>query len=215
MYICQSQSPNSSHRHPFPSLVFICLFSTSVSLFLPCKVHLYHFLRFHIYALIYDICFSLSDLLHSVWQSLGPSTSLQMTQSRSLFLSEDLGRFQIYADWLLPSLLCSAGSSYWVISVKRSKTQLSVASVHDLSCSEDDCDAGSQLCPFQHIKNGERMCFVLLPPRRFHPQEMIYSHSTWSGLNCVSQKILGLSPDLWIWTFLEIGSLQMKLSCSY
>ena len=27
--------------------------------------HLYHFSRFHIYALIYDICFSLSDLLHS------------------------------------------------------------------------------------------------------------------------------------------------------
>ena len=64
-----------------PSLVSIHLFSTSVSLFLPCKpVHLYHFSIFHIYALIYDICFSLPDLLHSVWQTLGPSTSLQMTQ---------------------------------------------------------------------------------------------------------------------------------------
>ena len=51
----------------FPTLVSIHLFSTSVSLFLPCKlVHLYHFSRFHIYALIYDICFSFSDLLHSV-----------------------------------------------------------------------------------------------------------------------------------------------------
>ena len=72
------------HHHPtsfFPPLVSIPLFSTSVSLFLPCKlVHLYHFSRFHIYALTYDICFSLSDLLHSVWQSIGPSTSLQMTQ---------------------------------------------------------------------------------------------------------------------------------------
>ena len=29
---------------------------------------------------MYDICFSLSDLLHSVWQPLGPFTSLQMTQ---------------------------------------------------------------------------------------------------------------------------------------
>ena len=37
------------------------------------KVHLYHFSRFHIYALRYYICFSLSDLLHSVWQTLGPS----------------------------------------------------------------------------------------------------------------------------------------------
>ena len=43
-------------RHRFPPLVSIRLFSTSVSLFLPCKpVHLYHFSRFHIYALIYDI----------------------------------------------------------------------------------------------------------------------------------------------------------------
>ena len=84
VYICQSQSPNSSHHHQtphhFPPLVPIRLFSTSVSLYLPCKpVHLYRFSRFHIYALIYDICFSLSDLLHSVWQSLDPSTSLQMT----------------------------------------------------------------------------------------------------------------------------------------
>ena len=58
----------------FPPLASLRLFSTSVSLFLPCKlVHLYHFSRFHTYALIYDICFSLSDLLHSVWQSLGPT----------------------------------------------------------------------------------------------------------------------------------------------
>ena len=51
----------------FPPLVSIRLFSTSVSQLLPCKlVRLYHFSRFHIYALIYDICFSLSDLFHSV-----------------------------------------------------------------------------------------------------------------------------------------------------
>ena len=40
----------------FPPLVSIPLFSTSVSLFLPYKpVHLYHFSRFFIYVLIYDI----------------------------------------------------------------------------------------------------------------------------------------------------------------
>ena len=34
---------------------------------LPCKlVHLYHFSRFHLDTLIYDICFTPSDLLHSV-----------------------------------------------------------------------------------------------------------------------------------------------------
>ena len=53
--------------HHFPPLVSIHLFSTSVSLFLPCKlVHLYHISRFHIYALMYNIFFSLSDLVHSV-----------------------------------------------------------------------------------------------------------------------------------------------------
>ena len=46
------------------------------------------FFRIHIFLLIYNICFSLSDLLHYVWQSLDPSTSLQKTQFRSfLWLS--------------------------------------------------------------------------------------------------------------------------------
>ena len=40
----------------------------------------YHFSRFHMYALMYDICFSLSDLLHTVWQTLGTSISPNMTQ---------------------------------------------------------------------------------------------------------------------------------------
>ena len=77
--ICQPQSSNSPHLC-FPS-VFTHPFSTSVSLFLPCKqVHLWYFSRFHIHALIYNIWFSLSDLFHSIWQTLGPFTSLQMTQ---------------------------------------------------------------------------------------------------------------------------------------
>ena len=39
----------------------------------------------HIYALIYDICFSPSDLLNSVWQTLGSSISfVEMTQFRPL-----------------------------------------------------------------------------------------------------------------------------------
>ena len=55
VYICQSQSPNSSHHH-LPSLP--SLFSPSVSLLLPCKpVHLYHFSRLHLYALIYVFVF--------------------------------------------------------------------------------------------------------------------------------------------------------------
>ena len=47
------------------------LSSTSPFPFLPCKqLHQYHFSRLHIYALIYGICFSLSDLLHSVQQDI-------------------------------------------------------------------------------------------------------------------------------------------------
>ena len=41
------------------------------------------FSKFHICALMRSICFSLYYLLHSVWQTLGPSTSLQMTQLHS------------------------------------------------------------------------------------------------------------------------------------
>ena len=53
--------------HCFPPLVSVRLFSTSVSQLLPYKpVHLYHFSRFHVHTLLYDICFSLSDILHSV-----------------------------------------------------------------------------------------------------------------------------------------------------
>ena len=67
---------------PSPA-VSTSLFSTSASLFLPCSwIYQYHFSRFHIYGWTYDICFSLSDLLHSVWQTLSPSTSLQMSQFR-------------------------------------------------------------------------------------------------------------------------------------
>ena len=53
--------------------------STSAPLSLCCKqVPQYRFSRFHIHALIYDICFSLSDSLHSVWQTLGSSNTFLM-----------------------------------------------------------------------------------------------------------------------------------------
>ena len=69
-------------------------------------VHLYHFSKFHIYALIYDISFSLSDLLHSIWQTLDPPTSLQMTQFRSFL-------------WLrnIPLYICTTSS----LSIRLSK----------------------------------------------------------------------------------------------
>ena len=65
--------------------------SFSVSPFPPCRwVHQCHLSRFHIYVLIYSICFSLSDLLHSVWRSLGPSTSLQITRFHSFLRLSDV-----------------------------------------------------------------------------------------------------------------------------
>ena len=58
---------------------------------LPCKyVHQYHVSRFHLYALIYDTCLSLSDILQSVWQTLGSFTSLQLTQFRSFLWSSSI-----------------------------------------------------------------------------------------------------------------------------
>ena len=44
-----------------------------------------HFSRFHLCALICDPCFSLCTLPHSIWLTLGPLTSLQMTQLCSFF----------------------------------------------------------------------------------------------------------------------------------
>ena len=50
----------------------ISLFSMSASSLLPCEqVHQYHLSRSHIYALVNDICFSLSDLLQFLYQALG------------------------------------------------------------------------------------------------------------------------------------------------
>ena len=40
------------------------------------------------HALIYNICFSISDLLQSVWQILGPSTSLPWLNFNSFFMAK-------------------------------------------------------------------------------------------------------------------------------
>ena len=62
MFPCYSL--HTSHSLLSPHTVSISLFSMSP--LMPCKYfHQYHFSSFHIYALMDDICFSLSDLLHS------------------------------------------------------------------------------------------------------------------------------------------------------
>ena len=53
----------------------LCLYSGPAPRFFRTILGFFSFFRFHIYVLTYGICFSLSHLLHSVRQSLGPSTS--------------------------------------------------------------------------------------------------------------------------------------------
>ena len=69
--------------YPSPSpcpqvILYICVFIPVLAL--GSSEQFFFFFRFHIYSLAYGIRFSLSDLLLSVWQSLGPSTSLQINQ---------------------------------------------------------------------------------------------------------------------------------------
>ena len=65
--------------HPSPFLcpqvhsLHLCLYSC----FVPRFIRTIFFFRFHIYVLAYSICFSLSDLLHSVCPTLGPSTYMR------------------------------------------------------------------------------------------------------------------------------------------
>ena len=75
------------------------LYSCPAPRFFRTFLYFYFFFRFHIHVLAYGICFSLSDLLHTVWQTLGPPTSLQITQFR-FFL------------WLsnIPLYLCATSS---------------------------------------------------------------------------------------------------------
>ena len=78
--------------YPFPSLVTIIRFLhpglhfSFVNTFI-CR---YHFLKFHLIKEISDdTCLSLSDLLHSAWQSVGPSMSPQMALFHSFFWLRD------------------------------------------------------------------------------------------------------------------------------
>ena len=85
MCIYQCYSLSSSHLFlPWlcPQVCSLCL---CLYFFPANRFHQYHFSRFCIYALTYNACSSLSDLLHSVWQTLGSSTSLQMTHFYSFY----------------------------------------------------------------------------------------------------------------------------------
>ena len=76
VHIRHSQSPRLSYP-PIPLRVHLPILNVCISVPALEVGHLYHFSRFHMYVLIYGICFSLSDLLPSVWQTLSPSMSPQ------------------------------------------------------------------------------------------------------------------------------------------
>ena len=106
--------------------------------------------------LAYSICFSLSDLLHSVWQSLGPSTSLQITQFRFfLWLSNiplyicatsslshssidgHLGCFHVLAIVNRAAVSIVVHDSFWIMVSSGSMPRSGIAGSH-----------GSSICSF-------------------------------------------------------------------
>ena len=79
MFIGQCYSLDSSHPpcpllHPQVCYLHLWLYSCPANRFI-CIIF-----PDSIYVFIYDTCFSLPDLLHSVWQTLRQSTAQQMTQ---------------------------------------------------------------------------------------------------------------------------------------
>lgn len=57
-----------------------------------------------------------------------------------------------------------------------------MASIHDLSYSENDYNAGSYLCPSQHIEDEEKIRLVFSPSGIFHSYEITYFHSFELGI---------------------------------
>ena len=101
VYICQSPSPNSSPPHRLG--MHVCFLPLYLYFCFVNKIVYTNFFRFHTYALICNICFPLSDLLHCVWQSLGQSMSLKMTQFCSFLW---LIFYCIYVPHLLYPFIC-------------------------------------------------------------------------------------------------------------
>ena len=61
MPLCQLIPPSPSLLCVHESVLCVCVSVAALQ-----YIHQYHFSRFHIYVFMYSICFSLSDLLHSV-----------------------------------------------------------------------------------------------------------------------------------------------------
>ena len=98
-YICQPQSSNSFHilvRLPGPHVHSLCL----RLYFWPASSFICTIFLDSTCVCWYKICVSLSNFLHSVWQSLGLSTSLQINPISFLFYDRIIFHC-IYAPHLL------------------------------------------------------------------------------------------------------------------
>ena len=97
--MCQCYSLNFSHPLlpplcPHVHFICLCLYSCSAKRFISTIFFLDSIHMFYIcIALIYNMWFSLSDLLHAVWHTLSSSTSLQIIQFHSFLW---LGNIPLY-----------------------------------------------------------------------------------------------------------------------
>ena len=106
--VCFDATLKPSHSPPSPavstkSVLYVCISvaALQISSSVP-------FSRSHIYAFRYHICFSLSDLLHSLRQALGSSTSLELTQMCS-FIWQGNTPLYICTEWCFN--ICTRSSS--------------------------------------------------------------------------------------------------------
>ena len=119
MYRCQRYSLSSSHL-PITPLhaqvtsvrlhLYFCPTNRFISTIFPDSIYIY------IYTLIYNVCFSLSDFLHSVWQTLGPATTQQMTQFHSFWWLSSIPLYLCTTSFLsIPLLMDTCIVSMWRI----------------------------------------------------------------------------------------------------
>ena len=139
--VCQSQS-SSSFYSPVPSWCsYICSLCLCLYFYFANRFIGTIFSRFYIYVLIYNICFSLCDLLHSVWQTRGLSTSLQAAQFHSFFWLSNIAQYM--CDIFTPSSVGGhAGCFIPVILMK-------VLDARALQCA---FPPGLFLCVFKHTQ---------------------------------------------------------------
>ena len=103
-------SPHCMHK----SLLYVCISISALQI--GSSVLFFQIPYIYIYTLIYNVCFSLSDFLHSVWQTLGPATTQQMTQFHSFWWLSSIPLYLCTTSFLsIPLLMDTCIVSMWRI----------------------------------------------------------------------------------------------------